>query len=486
MKRRRFSALALMAAGIIATPVAACDICAIYTATEMGESRTGFAPRGEHYSDYSTEKLDGDEVSEHRRRVATAPAEIIFGYQILPRLGSLNHDHLAHVSPLATDRTSATTRSGPGDLSLVANVLAFDRVSENSVFRFSLLGGLKLPSGDPDRIKEELAEGHQHEGAQQGGEHEEESGLHGHDLALGSGSVDGIVGGSIFWSWRRLFLTSALQYAIRTEGSFDYEYANDLTWSGGPGGYLLLTHDYTLSLQGLLTGESKGKDTLSGVKANDTGITALYAGPSFGFTWGTALSVELAADLPVVQNNTQLQLVPDYRLRGAAIWRFDRCHAAPPSSSRPRRVGRRRGRARRSPRAESTPPRAREPRSRSRRSGGQVVLLISGQLVSPVPGRCRAGRDRAARERVRVVAIGIDKDTEKADRFLAERVPHPAMTMVRDPDGALLARFGASGMPALYLLDRQGVVRLIEGGYDPDRLEHVEEEIEKLLAAPRD
>jgi hypothetical protein len=85
-----------------------------------------------------------------------------------------------------------------------------------------------------------------------------------------------------------------------------------------------------------------------------------------------------------------------------------------------------------------------------------------------------------------VVAIGIDQDPATADRFLAERLPPPAMTVVRDPDGKLLARFGASGMPALYLLDRDGVVRLVETGYDPDRLEQVETEVEKLLTAPRD
>lgn len=326
MKRRCFSAVALLAAGIIATPVAACDICAIYTATEMGESRTGFrAGVAEQYSDYSTEKLNGDEVpNTHGERLHSSITQVIFGYQILPRLGlQVNLPIISRTFRRFHDgQNERGDETGVGDLSLVANVLAFDRVSENSVFRFSLLGGLKLPSGDPDRIKEELEEGHHHEGEEEGGAHAEESGLHGHDLALGSGSVDGIVGGSIFWSWRRLFLTSALQYAIRTEGSFEYEYANDLTWSGGPGGYLLLTHDYTISLQGLVTGESKGKDTLNGVKADDTGITALYAGPSFSFTWGTALSAELAADLPVVQNNTQLQLIPDYRLRGAAIWRF--------------------------------------------------------------------------------------------------------------------------------------------------------------------
>ena len=93
---------------------------------------------------------------------------------------------------------------------------------------------------------------------------------------------------------------------------------------------------------------------------------------------------------------------------------------------------------------------------------------------------------RYAADGLVVVAIGIDKDPDQADRFLAGRVPRPAMVMLRDPGGRLLARFGASGMPALYLLDPSGRVRLVEVGYDPDRLEQVEAEVERLLAAPRE
>ena len=62
-----------------------------------------------------------------------------------------------------------------------------------------------------------------------------ESGVHGHDLALGSGSFDGIVGTGIYTRWTRAFFNASMQYAIRTKGDFDYQYANDLTWFGGPG-----------------------------------------------------------------------------------------------------------------------------------------------------------------------------------------------------------------------------------------------------------
>jgi peroxiredoxin len=121
---------------------------------------------------------------------------------------------------------------------------------------------------------------------------------------------------------------------------------------------------------------------------------------------------------------------------------------------------------------------------------GQVVLLDfwaswCRSCTQALP-RLDALARRHAAEGLLVVAIGIDKDPPTADRFLAERAPQPAFTVLRDPDGKLLARFGAQGMPALYLLDRHGVVRLVETGYDPERLGQVEAEVEKLLATPRD
>ena len=146
--------------------------------------------------------------------------------------------------------------------------------------------------------------------------------MHGHDLTLGSGSFDGIIGASVFWSWQRFYVTAATQWAIRSEGAFDYQFANDLTWIGGPGVYALLTNDYSLGVQAVLSGETKGKDTQQGQRLDDTGITALYVGPGFSFTWGTSLAADVALDLPAIQDNTSVQIVPDYRIRGGLMWRF--------------------------------------------------------------------------------------------------------------------------------------------------------------------
>jgi thiol-disulfide isomerase/thioredoxin len=80
-----------------------------------------------------------------------------------------------------------------------------------------------------------------------------------------------------------------------------------------------------------------------------------------------------------------------------------------------------------------------------------------------------------------VVGIDIDGNRESADRFLAERVPHPTLTLLYDRDGAMMSRLGASGMPALYLVDRTGVVRRVDGGYTPEHLHDVERSVAELL-----
>jgi hypothetical protein len=347
LRRSHARATAMLITGLLATalPASACDVCAVYTATEQREARTGFhLGVAEQITRFTTLESNGDEVPNvAHERLTSAITQILIGYNPTPRFGlQLNLPIISRTFRRVEDGHIAHgDETGIGDLSLIGTVNAFTHVQENSVFRLTLLGGLKLPSGDSSRIAEELAEGHDRGAAERvtsavvtnhAGHHPEapaeapfagiESSIHGHDIALGSGSVDGIIGGQLFWSWRRLFVTTGAQYTIRTEGDFAYQYANDLTWSGGPGVMALLEHEYTLGLQASLTGETKGKDTLDGVRADDTGITALYAGPEISFTWGSSLGADLVLDVPVVQHNTALQLVPDYRLRAGITWHF--------------------------------------------------------------------------------------------------------------------------------------------------------------------
>jgi thiol-disulfide isomerase/thioredoxin len=85
---------------------------------------------------------------------------------------------------------------------------------------------------------------------------------------------------------------------------------------------------------------------------------------------------------------------------------------------------------------------------------------------------------------VRVLGVNIDAERAPADRFLEQYLPRRALTLARDPGGSLLARYGAAGMPALYLIDRDGIVRHVESGYDATALERVDRALGELSRGP--
>ena len=60
------------------------------------------------------------------------------------------------------------------------------------------------------------------------------SGIHGHDLTLGTGSYDGIFGGRTSLRYKDFFFQGDLQFTLRGDGLHQYHFANDLSWGGGP------------------------------------------------------------------------------------------------------------------------------------------------------------------------------------------------------------------------------------------------------------
>lgn len=298
----------------------ACDLCAIYRSLEAKSANPGLSlGLFEQFTHFGTMQLDGRQVENPANQsLDSSITQFIVGYQLNDRFGiQLNVPYInrSFRRPTASGSIDKGTESGLGDLSLTGHFRAFQHTTEETIFVWDLIGGVKFPTGSSDRIKEELSESDPAPGVP-------ESGIHGHDLALGSGSYDGIVGTALFASWQRLFVTGAVQYSIRSRGDFDYRYANDLAWHLKPGGYLWLTHYASLGLQLAVSGEDKGKDDLAGVTAVDTGMTSVFAGPELSYTWKERLSAELGAEFPLVNDNSALQLVPDYRIKAALTWRF--------------------------------------------------------------------------------------------------------------------------------------------------------------------
>ena len=225
------------------------------------------------------------------------------------------------------------TESGLGDVSLLGKVVLYytERGGGREVtfedpksprievhepdFTFSavFIGGLKFPTGATSRLKEEFNEV-EVEGAP-------ESGIHGHDLTLGTGSYDGILGGRTWLRYKKFFFEQGLEFTLRGDGLHQYHFANDLTWSGGPGYYFIRNQRVIFGLQGVISGEYKDVDRFRGRPAEDTGITSLFAGPRVVASFGQ-LSAEIAVGFPFLINNTALQAVPDYRISAAFALRF--------------------------------------------------------------------------------------------------------------------------------------------------------------------
>jgi hypothetical protein len=295
-------------AGAIAQPVLGCDLCAIYAATEAqgGAGREFFGGVAEQFTEFGSLYENGHPIAGQGQYIHSSISQVFAGYNLSDRF-SLQLNLPIIYRAFGSD-TMHGTESGIGDLSLTGNFKVYEKLSKAFTFNWTVLGGVKFPTGDSSMLNtpdEDLPEG-----------------IGGHDLALGSGSYDGIIGTGIYAYRKRAFLSASVQYAIRSEGDFHHQYANDLTWFGGPGYYLLLSDDYTLALQAVVSGETKGKDTFSGVPDPDSAETLVYLGPQINFTWRNKLSAQLAADFAVSRDNSGTQVLPDYRIRAAFSWRF--------------------------------------------------------------------------------------------------------------------------------------------------------------------
>jgi hypothetical protein len=67
--------------------------------------------------------------------------------------------------------------------------------------------------------------------------------------------------------------------------------------------------------------EHKDVDRFRGEPAEGTGVTSVFIGPRLVASRGR-FSAEVAVDLPMNIDNTALQAVSDYRLRGAISFHF--------------------------------------------------------------------------------------------------------------------------------------------------------------------
>lgn len=305
----------------------ACDLCAVYTAgMAHGETSGWYAGIFEQFTRYDELRDDGHVIHDDSGQyLDSSVTQLFLGYGATDRLSlQLNVPYIYRKFERPENgEIEHGTESGLGDITALAQYTLLRHDDEDETWVWRALGGIKLGTGDSDRLKEELDEGADDAAPKHGGHDEGAiSGIHGHDLALGSGSTDFLVGTSGFYRRGRWYAEGDLQYAIRQTGHFDYRFGNDLQWVLSGGRYLVLEHDHTVSLQLNLSGEDKDYDELSGVRLDDTHSRVLFLGPQLGVTFGPRWSLELRADLPVHVENSSIQTTVGWRGQAAFVGRF--------------------------------------------------------------------------------------------------------------------------------------------------------------------
>jgi len=326
---------------LAATSGQACELCAIYNAgNALGESGGGFAfAISEQYIPYRTSQFQGEETSGHNPSyVDSSITHLVPAYNFSPRFGvnlNLPIEYLdfkrrdVRYSLAAPPQffTEQGTEFGLGDVSLIGRATVFQKRSMKFGLLVNLLAGVKFPTGDADRLDDEVEQArifnlflppgtpHDPLGHSVGSVHQ-------HNLALGSGSYDGVFGLTVNSRWQRSFLNAQFQYYLRTEGEAGFEYGDEMMISGGPGAFLLLNPWYTLSLQANAVYDTMARDKLLDQVSDRTGSTAWYFGPLFNFTFGDHFSANAGIDVPLRIENNGLQSVADYRIHGGLSWRF--------------------------------------------------------------------------------------------------------------------------------------------------------------------
>lgn len=80
-----------------------------------------------------------------------------------------------------------------------------------------------------------------------------------------------------------------------------------------------------------------------------------------------------------------------------------------------------------------------------------------------------------------VIAITIDNPLEDATEFLEDLDTPLDYRIAADADADVMDAYGVRGMPTSFLVDRDGIIRMIHEGYRDGDLQRIENELTPLL-----
>lgn len=300
-------------------PAWACDPCALYNASRLENRSAGSLnlSLSEQYTNFDkADSLDEESAQEQELVKGFSTSQFGLAYDFSDKL-SLQFT-LPLIARSFKHGAEDETDHGIGDISLIGNWSFLNYESGDFLSIAGASAGFKLPTGETD-VLENLANENEEELFKH---HPIASASGGRALTFGSGSYDYILGLNFYSRYQRYLLLSNLQYTIRTEGDFDYEFADDYLFSFGPAYYFLLENDFTVAGGVMLSGEFKGKDKQESELVSGSQISNYYIGPQLLFTIDDNLSAELSFDFRISGEDLNATVVPETRLRAGLAYRF--------------------------------------------------------------------------------------------------------------------------------------------------------------------
>ncbi len=318
--------LAVLSMLSVASTVYACDPCALYNASRLqGHSEGDFSISiSEQYTDYDlAQDTNENSIRDGELVRGFSTTQFVFNYDATEALGlqvslpmiGRRYDQIQQY------RVDTESEVELGDIVLSGTYSFLNYRKTDWVAISGLTFGLKLPTGDTGVLDDTTEENDVQENIILK-HHTIGTGSGGRALTFGTGSYDYILGNNSLLRYERYLLLTNLQYTFRTEGDYDYRFANDLIFSASPGYYIMLDHDFTLAAAVSLSGEFKGKDTQYGNKVTGSAYSNLYLGPTFFITSDDKIGLELGMDFRVTGEDANAVVVPEKRLKANVSYRF--------------------------------------------------------------------------------------------------------------------------------------------------------------------
>lgn len=84
-------------------------------------------------------------------------------------------------------------------------------------------------------------------------------------------------------------------------------------------------------------------------------------------------------------------------------------------------------------------------------------------------------------EGVEIIAVSVDEVRRDAEQFLKRR-PRWSLTVAHDPLSTVPDRLQPAKMPTSYVIDRKGILRFVNAGFDPGDGPKIEAQLRQLAA----